>query len=85
MISPINNVQIVHPVKLSLQQLSEFLDWMKRHTCPRCNQHFTHPCNFYRHKKQCGIEKKVKCDICDYRCHRKDSLKMHMVVRHQIL
>ncbi|KAG8259336.1 hypothetical protein J6590_014805 [Homalodisca vitripennis] len=51
--------------------------------CPSCGRSFNHKNNLYRHQKlDCGKLPQLSCNICPYKCKRKDQLKLHVAAKH---
>ncbi|XP_049943221.1 longitudinals lacking protein, isoforms A/B/D/L-like isoform X3 [Schistocerca serialis cubense] len=54
----------------------------KRYSCHSCGKSYRHPQGLWRHMKhQCGKDPQFQCPRCNYRCARKDNLKVHMATR----
>lgn len=49
-----------------------------------CGKNYKYQESWYRHKRECGSEKKFYCDICYYKTHRSDNLKRHILTKHII-
>ncbi|XP_060535644.1 zinc finger protein 419-like [Cylas formicarius] len=50
--------------------------------CVACGKFYKHCSGLTRHVKECGREKSLKCAFCSHRTHRRDSLKSHMLMKH---
>ena len=53
-------------------------------TCSKCFKVFNILSVARRHERECGMEKKYKCEKCVYASHRKGNLQGHMLRMHGI-
>lgn len=69
-------VYVFQKCKLFLHKISD-----GRFYC-HCGKNYKYQESWYRHKRECGSEKKYHCEICYYKSHRADNLKRHFLVKH---
>ncbi|KAK9747147.1 Zinc finger, C2H2 type [Popillia japonica] len=51
----------------------------ENYSCPTCRKMYKHLGNLTRHQKyECGKRAEFQCPFCNYKCHRKDVLKVHL-------
>lgn len=57
------------------------------YVCKACGRSYKHSVSWYRHKRlECGgKEAQFLCTVCPYKSKRKESLKLHMAVKHNFV
>lgn len=52
--------------------------------CDKCGKCYKHKENMIRHRnRECGVEPAFNCDLCPFRTKRKESLKLHLMSKHE--
>ncbi len=53
--------------------------------CDKCKVTYKHKESLVRHiKDECGVKSRVKCTICFQQLAKKDSLRQHMMTKHNM-
>lgn len=50
--------------------------------CPQCGKYYKYIRGLRRHLQECGKSKRFFCHLCSHKTHRKENLKVHMVMKH---